>query len=90
MLIGVCFPGDGLKLKLHRRDLQPAGKRRKNVELLLRRAEHEVDGFDLKDLDVTTIRSLHDAVTDLLDREERLDKLKLFGLSSFCLFAPVF
>ena len=35
MLIGVCFPGDGLKLKLHRRDLQPAGKGRKNVELLL-------------------------------------------------------
>ena len=90
MFIGVCFSGDGLKLKLHGRDLQPAGKGRKNVELLLRRTEHEIDGFDLKDLDVTAIRRFNDAITDLLDREERLDKLKLFGLSSFCLCAPVF
>ena len=90
MLIGIRFTGNGLKLKFHGRDLQPAGKGRKNVELLLRRSEHEIDRFDLKDLNVPAIRGFHDAVTDLLDREERLDKLKLFGLYSFCLCAPVF
>ena len=90
MLIGVCFSGNGLKLKLHGRDLQPAGKRRENIELLLRRSEHKIDGFNLKDLDVATIRGFHDAVTDLLDREERLNKLKLFYSFSFCLCAPVF
>ena len=90
MLVRVCLSGNALELEPHGRDLQPAGKGRENVELLLRRSEHEIDGFDLKDLDVTAIRGLHDAVTDLLDREERLDEFKLFRLSSFFLCAPVF
>ena len=90
MLVGVCFAGDGLKLKLHRRDLQPAGKRRKDIELLLGRSEHEIDGFNLKDLNVPAICSFHDAVLNILDREERLNELKLFYSFSFFLCAPVF
>ena len=90
MLIGVRLSGNGLELQLHGRDLQPAGKGRKDIVLLLRRTEHKVNGFDFKDLDIPAIRGLHDAVSDILDREKRLNEFKLFGLSSFCLCDPAF
>ena len=90
MLIGVRLSGNGLELQLHGRDLQPAGKGRQDIVLLLRRTEHKVNGFDFKDLDIPAIRGLHDAVSDILDREKRLNEFKLFGLSSFCLCDPAF
>ena len=90
MLIRIRLSGNGLELQLHGRDLQPAGKGRQDIVLLLRRTEHKVNGFDFKDLDIPAIRGLHDAVSDILDREKRLNEFKLFGLSSFCLCDPAF
>ena len=89
MAIGVGFPGDALELQVLGRDLQPGGEGGDDVELLLLRAQHEVDGLDLQDLDVAIVRCLNDPVMDASDRDEILDEFKQLR-AAFLLFSFVF
>ena len=82
--VGVGLAGDALELQPHGRDLQPGGEGGNDPELLLVRAEHEVDGLDLQDLDVSVIRGLNDSVPDVLDRDEVLGELQPFIVFAFC------
>ena len=88
MPIGVGFPCDALELQVLGRNLQPGGKGGDDIELLLLRAQHEVDGLDLQDLDIAIVRCFNDPVMDTPDRDEILDELKqlcaAFLLFSFC------
>ena len=88
MPIRVGFPGDALELQVLGRNLQPGGEGGDDVELLLLRAQHEVDGLNLQNLDIAIVRCLNDPVMDTPDRDEILDELKqlcaAFLLFSFC------
>ena len=87
MLVRIRLAGEALELQPLRRDLQPGGKRRDDVVLLFVGAQHEVDGLDLQDPDILSIRCLDDPMVDFLHGNIILDELKqlaaVFWLSLF-------
>ena len=87
MFVRVRFAGEAFELQPLGRDLQPGGKGGDDVVLLFVGAEHEIDGLDLQNLDIPSVRGFDDPVMDILDRDIILNKLKqlaaVFWLSLF-------
>ena len=79
--VDICLAGEGLKLQPHRADFQKAGERVDDAALLPRRAQQEVDGFNLQNLDVAVICGAQDAVLDFLDGEQVVERLPFYQLS---------
>ena len=83
VLLNVSFLGEDLDLDLHRGDLHPACEIGNDVLLLRDTAKQEVDRLDLNHTDISTIRGLNDAISDIFDRDKvfRLGGLFLLGMS---------
>ena len=85
VLVGVGLPCDGFELQTHGCDLQPTGEGGDDLILLFRGAQQEVDGLDLKDLQIAAVCCLNDAVSYAFEWDEVLHVLA--GRLSFAPFA---
>ena len=85
MLVRVCFSGNAFKLKPHRRDFQPAGKRRYDIKLFFSGTQHKVYRLNFKNPNVSPIGRLNNTVLEALNRNEVLNELQLFRF--FCPFS---
>ena len=69
-------------MQAHGRDFKPAGKSGNDAPLLLIGAEQEIDGLDLKDLQIASIRGFNDTVSNFFERNVVLDELQMLALIS--------
>ena len=83
VLPNVSLLGEDLDLDLYRGYLHPACEIGNDVLLLRDTAKQEVNRLDLDYTDISTIRGLNDAISDIFDRNKvfRLGRLFLLGWS---------
>ena len=81
VLLNVSLLSENLDLNFHRRDLHPAREIGNDVFLLRDTAKQEVNRLNLDYTDISTIRGLNDAISDILDWDKvfRLGGLFLLG-----------
>lgn len=72
MPVRIRLPRDAFELEVLRGNLQPRGKGGNDIVLFLIRSQHEVDGFNFKNLYIALVCCLDDPVMDAADRKKIL------------------